>query len=89
MFASAHVVLPGMENAVFVPKAAVVRDRTTDSNQIFVVDGGKAHLRVVTLGETENGSLRVLSGLTAGEMVALNRQSDLYDGASVAAQAGR
>ena len=89
MFASARVVLPGTENAVFVPKAAVVRDRTTDSNQIFVLDGGKAHLRVVTLGETENGSLRVLSGLTAGEMVALNKQSDLYDGASVAVQAGR
>ncbi|WP_263415755.1 efflux RND transporter periplasmic adaptor subunit [Terriglobus albidus] len=89
MFASARVVLPGMENAVFVPKAAVVRDRTTDSNQIFVLDGGKAHLRVVTLGETENGLLRVLNGLNAGEVVALNKQSDLYDGATVTVQAGR
>jgi len=89
MFATAHVTLPGTENAVFIPQAAVVRDRTTDSNQVFVIDSGKAHLRVVTLGDTDGGRIRVLSGITAGEMVAINRQSDLYDGAPVTSQAAR
>jgi len=89
MFATAHVTLPGTENAVFIPQAAVVRDRTTDSNQVFVIDSGKAHLRVVTLGDTDGGRIRVLSGITAGEMVAINRQSDLYDGAPVTPQAAR
>ena len=89
MFATAHVTLPGTENAVFIPQSSVVRDRTTDSNQVFVIDNGKAHLRVVTLGDTDSGRIRVLSGITAGEMVAINRQSDLYDGALVTPQTDR
>ena len=89
MFASARVLLPGSESAVFVPKNAVVRDRTTDSNQVYVVDGGKAHLRVVTLGNTDGENIRVISGVAAGEEIAINRQADLYDGAAVDAQAGR
>jgi multidrug efflux pump subunit AcrA (membrane-fusion protein) len=89
MFATARVVLPGTENAIFVPKAAVVRDRTTDSNQAFVLDGGKAHLRVVTVGDTEAGQVRVLSGVSGGEIVALNKQYELYDGAAVSPNVGR
>jgi len=89
MFATARVTLPGTENAVFVPQSAIVRDRTTDSNQVFVIDSGKAHLRVVTLGDTDSGRIRVLSGVAAGEMVAINRQADLYDGALVNPTADR
>lgn len=89
MFATAHVVLPGTENAVFVPKSAIVRDRTTDSNQVFVIDGGKAQLRVVTLGESDASQVRVIAGVTSGETVALNQQSDLYDGALVSPTTGR
>lgn len=83
MFASARVLLPGTELAVFVPKSAIVRDRTTDSNQVFIVEGGKARLRVVTLGDTDKDQIRVISGVTDREMVALNHQNDLYDGAPV------
>jgi multidrug efflux pump subunit AcrA (membrane-fusion protein) len=83
MFATAKVVLPGEEKAVFVPKVAVVRDRTTDSNQVYVLEGGKAHLRVVVLGEANDTSVRILSGIAQGELVALNKQSELYDGAIV------
>ncbi len=89
MFATAKVVLPGQENAVFVPRSAVVRDRTTDSNQVYVLDGGKAHLRIVVVGDADNVTVRLLSGVAPGEMVALNKQSELYDGAVVDARAKR
>jgi multidrug efflux pump subunit AcrA (membrane-fusion protein) len=89
MFATAKVVLPGDEKAVFVPKSAVVRDRTTDSNQVYVLEGGKARLRVVVLGEANDTSIRILSGVAPGEMVALNKQSELYDGALVDVRAKR
>ena len=89
MFANARVVLPGTETAVFVPSAAVVRDRTTDSNQVFVIEGGKARLRIVTLGETDGGQVRVLTGLNSGQMVAMEKQGDLYDGAAVSARTSR
>jgi multidrug efflux pump subunit AcrA (membrane-fusion protein) len=83
MFSTAQIVLLGTENAIFLPQAAVIRDRTTDSNQVFIVENGKAHLRVITLGDTDSGQVRVFSGLAPGELAALTRQADLYDGAPV------
>jgi RND family efflux transporter MFP subunit len=86
MFATARVRQPGGVQAVFVPRAAVVRDKTTDSNQAFVIQDGKAHLRVVQVGEVSDGAVRVVSGIAAGEVVALNKQNELYDGAVVASK---
>ena len=83
MFATARVMLPGGETGIFVPAAAVVRDKTTDSYQVFTVENGTAHLHVVVPGNTEGGSVRILSGLTGTEHVAINHQSELYDGARV------
>ncbi|MGA3186131.1 MAG: efflux RND transporter periplasmic adaptor subunit [Bryobacteraceae bacterium] len=87
MFATARVLLPGTEDAVFVPRSAVIHDRTTDANQVFVIENpvgvNVAHLRVVLTGETEGGSIRILSGLTGKEIVATNHQSDLFDGSPV------
>ncbi len=83
MFATARVMQPGGVQAVFVPARAVIRDKTTDSNQVFVVSDGKARLRVAQVGETIGDSIRVLSGISGGEVVALERQNELYDGAPV------
>ncbi len=86
MFATARVLLPGTEDAVFVPRAAVIHDRTTDANQIYVIENKVARLRVVLTGETDNGAIRILSGLTGNETVATSHQSDLFDGAPVVVQ---
>jgi multidrug efflux pump subunit AcrA (membrane-fusion protein) len=87
MFATARVLLPGTEGAVFVPRSAVIHDRTTDSNQVFVIENNVgvnvAHLRVVLTGETEGTSVRILSGLTGTESVATNHLPDLFDGSPV------
>jgi multidrug efflux pump subunit AcrA (membrane-fusion protein) len=82
MFAKARVVLPGGENAVFVPRSAVMRDKTTDSNQVFVVENGKARLRVV-VGDADGAQVRIASGLTGNETVAVNHLNELFDGAAV------
>jgi multidrug efflux pump subunit AcrA (membrane-fusion protein) len=83
MFATAHVTLPGGENAVFVPRSAVIRDKTTDSWQVFTVDHGVAHLRVVMAGDADGGAVRITSGLNGGETVATSNQGELFDGAPV------
>jgi multidrug efflux pump subunit AcrA (membrane-fusion protein) len=87
MFATARAALPGGENAVFVPRSAVVRDKTTDSWQLFTVERGIAHLHVVMVGETVDsaggGSIRITSGLSGGETVATSNQTELFDGAPV------
>ncbi len=87
MFATAHVRLPGGVLGVFIPKQAVLRDKTTDSNQVFVIQNGKARLRVVAAGDQDGDQIRVLSGVAAGEAVAVNNQNELFDGAAVEARA--
>jgi multidrug efflux pump subunit AcrA (membrane-fusion protein) len=83
MFAKARVLLPGGETAVFVPQSAVLRDKTTDSNQVYAIEDGKARLRVVVVGDADGGQIRIASGLKGNETVAVNHLSELYDGAPV------
>jgi multidrug efflux pump subunit AcrA (membrane-fusion protein) len=83
MFATARVLLPGGETAVFVPRNAVVRDKTTDSFQVFTIDNNTAHLRVVVTGEVEGGQIRIVNGLSGNETVAAGGQNTLFDGAQV------
>jgi multidrug efflux pump subunit AcrA (membrane-fusion protein) len=86
MFASARVRQPGGAPGIFVPQAAVVRDKTTDSNQVFVVQDGKARLRVVSVGEPDGDSIRILSGVAAGDVVATSNRAELFDGVPVTTQ---
>ena len=83
MFANARVILPGGESAIFVPRTAVVRDKTTDSFQIFTIENNTARLRVVVPGEVEGDQIRVVNGLAGNETVAVTAQHELFDGAPV------
>ena len=83
MFSTARVVLPGGENAVFVPRKAVVRDKTTDSNLVYIIDNGQARMRVVLTGEADGDSIRIQSGLSGSEAVVTTNQAQLFDGANV------
>ncbi|HWE48743.1 MAG TPA: efflux RND transporter periplasmic adaptor subunit [Bryobacteraceae bacterium] len=86
MFASARVRQPGGAPGIFIPQAAVVRDKTTDSNQVFVIQDGKARLRVVSVGGTDGDAVRILSGVAPGDVVATSNRAELYDGAPVSPQ---
>ena len=61
----------------------MLTDTTTASSQVFVIDGGKARAKVVRMGETENGQVRILGGTSAGAVVATSNLKDLYDGVPV------
>jgi multidrug efflux pump subunit AcrA (membrane-fusion protein) len=86
MFATARVLLPGGESAVFVPRSAVVRDRTTDSYQVFTIDNNTARLRVVVIGEVDGDQIRIANGLSGKETVAVSGQNELFDGVQVQAR---
>jgi multidrug efflux pump subunit AcrA (membrane-fusion protein) len=83
MFATARIVMPGGEEGVFVPTSAVLTDATTSSSQVFVIENQRAHAKVVRLGETENGVIRVLAGVPGGAKVATGNLKDLFDGVAV------
>jgi multidrug efflux pump subunit AcrA (membrane-fusion protein) len=83
MFATARVQLPGTASAIFVPKQAVLRDKTTDSNQVFTIADGKAHLKVVAIQEAKGDEIRLASGISGGETIATSNLGELFDGAPV------
>jgi multidrug efflux pump subunit AcrA (membrane-fusion protein) len=83
MFGSAEVRLTETERAIFIPAEAVVPTPDGESSAVYVVDGGKARLRVVQTGDTENGVVRILSGLGSGAQVVAGGVDRLYDGAPV------
>lgn len=83
MFTTARIIQPGGKTGVYVPRAALVPDPTTNSSHIFVIDHNTARVRVVQVGEQENDLMRIISGLSAGEVVATSNLEQLFDGAQV------
>ncbi len=83
MFATARIVLPGSTQGIFVPSKALITDATTNSSQVFMIRDGKARLAVVQVGERDGDMVRILSGIPADAILALDHLQDLYDGQNV------
>jgi multidrug efflux pump subunit AcrA (membrane-fusion protein) len=83
MSATARVQLPQGEEGIFVPAAAVLTDSGANASRVFVIESDRARVRVVQVGSAENGTTRILSGLSRGAVVATSNLPDLYDGALV------
>lgn len=73
----------GMRPHLVVPSSAVTSLGALD--RVFVVEGGIARLRMVTLGDTQGPWTEVLSGVGEGELVA-TEPAHLHDGAAVEAR---
>jgi RND family efflux transporter MFP subunit len=63
---------------LLVPAGALVRFGQME--QVFVAESGRARLRLVRTGGTEDGRTVILSGLAAGETVVANPTPTLRDG---------
>ena len=63
------------------PRHAVLRIANADA--IYVIEGNRAQLRIVQLGEAQGGMIRIDAGLEAGAVVATNNLDKLADGAAV------
>lgn len=83
MFATARIVRPGGNRAVFVPRSAVLSDQNTQSFRVFVIQGETAKLRVVQIGTEEGDMVQILSGVEADEVVATSNLQQLFEGARV------
>jgi cobalt-zinc-cadmium efflux system membrane fusion protein len=67
MFATIHV-KTGTHQAVVVPTAAVIREGSTTT--VFVKNGANPEQRTVTVGQTVDGHVEILTGVRPGEEVA-------------------
>ena len=83
MFGTARITKDGGGVGVFVTKAALYNDQSTQSFRAFVIVDGVAKLRVLQLGPEEGDSVQILDGLAADETVATSNLAELYEGARV------
>jgi RND family efflux transporter MFP subunit len=80
MFGTARILLPGSSMGLFVPRASVVTDATTNSSQLFFIRDGRTRVGVVQLGATRDDMVQILSGISPGALIATDHLSDLFDG---------
>jgi RND family efflux transporter MFP subunit len=83
MFGTAEIRLPTTERAIYVPSAAVATIANSQSSAVYIVADATARVRVVQLGESQNGMVRVLAGLDSHAVVATSAVNQLFDGARV------
>jgi RND family efflux transporter MFP subunit len=69
--------------AVLVPLAAVAQEN--DETTVYVVANGRVERRVVRAGITNDDHAEITAGLQRGEVVVIESQTALFEGAKVAA----
>jgi RND family efflux transporter MFP subunit len=77
------VINMGDKEAVMVPDVAVQKQIGTNERFVYVVKNGVAERHTVTVGRLIGGRYDVLSGVEAGDEVAVTSFSKLSDGAEV------
>jgi membrane fusion protein, multidrug efflux system len=71
----------GTTEAIFIPRTAILPFGQME--RVFIVQDGKARLRLVRTGTAENNKVEVLSGLAAGDEVVVAENTNLTDGQPV------
>jgi multidrug efflux system membrane fusion protein len=87
LLCSVSVTLGRDENAVIVPRAAVLSSQ--DGNIVFVIVHGAAKVRKVRVDRFEGGTAIIGEGLEGGETVVTDGQLRLTDGTPVSEQADK
>jgi RND family efflux transporter MFP subunit len=73
-------------NVVLIPAPALMREG--EETGVFVVNGDKAERRMVTIGLADDQNIEIRSGVKAGEMVIVQGQAGLPDGAKITIDTG-
>jgi len=77
---SAKVVFPWrhVKNAIIIPQSAAVE--LSDGHAVFIVEGGVARQRRVTMEDTSGDMALVKSGVKAGDVLVVTGQRSMVDG---------
>jgi RND family efflux transporter MFP subunit len=73
-------------SVVLIPAPALVREG--EETAVFVAAGNKAQRRAVEIGLTDGVHIEIVSGVKAGEMVIVDGQAGLPDGAAITLDTG-
>jgi membrane fusion protein, multidrug efflux system len=72
-------------DALMLPEEAIVPE--SDRHYVYVIDGGHARKREVSIGRRRPGEVEILRGLTAEDNVVVDGTLNVRDGAAVRVQA--
>jgi multidrug efflux pump subunit AcrA (membrane-fusion protein) len=82
MFARVNFTTIARPNSLIIPRSSLVG--SVKDAHVFVVENNKtARLKKVLIGSEAESNLEVLQGVTTGEVVVVNGQNNLKDGAEV------
>ncbi|SEN58412.1 HlyD family secretion protein [Gemmobacter aquatilis] len=76
------ITLLNVQDVLSIPVGALFRDGSDWAT--FVIEDGRARLRIITLGERDDEVAQVLEGLEAGDRVVLHPSDLISDGVTVA-----
>lgn len=65
---------------IWIPASACLRDATTRTNAVFLVENGHLRKIPVTVGRESNGQLEITQGLSVGQSIAAGPLDGLRDG---------
>lgn len=83
LFARVRLAIARHKDAIMVPEQAIVPQG--DSQFVYVIEGGKATMRPVTIGLRQNGRAEILTGVAAGDTVITAGVQKIGPGAPVMA----
>ncbi|MCH8294539.1 efflux RND transporter periplasmic adaptor subunit [Candidatus Poribacteria bacterium] len=83
MFAKVTIPVEIHENAILIPRSAVIEDRAKNTRSVFIVKEDISERRDVELGLSQGSNVEIISGLSAGDMVVTAGQYSLKDNEKV------
>ena len=83
MFAKVKIPVEIHENAILLPRSAVIEDSVRNTQIVFVVADGRSKRRQVEMGLAEGSRVEITNGLSEGEQVVIAGQHTLKDGEEV------
>ena len=83
MFAKVTVPIKVHPDALLIPRASLIEDVNTKTQNIFVIQDNVSRRRAVEIGLLQGGVAEIVSGLTEGEAVVTAGQHSLKDGEEV------
>jgi multidrug efflux pump subunit AcrA (membrane-fusion protein) len=81
MFVKADIVIAHKDSTVVVPKTVILSD--LKGHSLFVVDRGRAQLRVIKTGIESDKQIEILQGVSIGDRLVVKGFETLQDGSRV------
>lgn len=83
MFAKVTIPVEIYQNAILLPRSAIIEDTIKKTHTVFVVVDGRGKRRQVEIGLTEGSRVQINNGISEGEQVVIAGQHTLKDGEEV------